>query len=67
MYRTVYDLAPNELNELKTALFYDPETIDILPNYIAFPEQIPDDIIFHHYDGLTFTNDDFFSNIHLPF
>ena len=67
MIRTVQDLTQDELNELKTALFYDPETIDILPNNIAFPEQIPNDIIYNHYEGITFVNDDFFCNVHLPF
>ena len=35
------------------------ETQDILPDDITFPEQIPDDIIFEHYDGVCFVPDDF--------
>lgn len=67
MIKTIYDLTPDELNELKTAYFYNPENDDIIPDDIYFPEQIPDDIIYTYYDDITFTDDDFFCNIHLPF
>ena len=32
---------------------------DNLLDDITFPEQIPDDIIFEHYDGVCFVPDDF--------
>lgn len=67
MYKTVYDLTLDELSELKTAYFYNPENDDTIPDYICFPEAIPNDIIYNNYDGIIFTTDDFFCNTHLPF
>lgn len=70
---TVQDLRPEQLEELKEAFFWGDETQDILPEYISSSEQIPDDIIFDYYAGITFTNDDFFSSfvesipLHIPF
>lgn len=55
----VQDLNREQLDELKTAYFWQDETQDILPDDITFPEQIPDDIIFEHYDGVCFVPDDF--------
>lgn len=62
---TVYDLNRDQLDELKNALFWsdDPETAEILGDDIATPEQIPDDIIFQHYAGIDFVNDDFFCSV----
>lgn len=60
MLLMVQDLNREQLDELKTAYFWQDETHDILPDDITFPEQIPDDIILEHYDGICFVLDDFF-------
>lgn len=59
MLLMVQDLNREQLDELKTAYFWQDETQDILPDDITFPEQIPDDIILEHYDGVCFEPDDF--------
>lgn len=61
---TVYELSRNQLDELKSALFWsdEPETAEILDDDIIAPEQIPDDVVFQHYAGISFVNDDFFCN-----
>ena len=62
MYKSVYDLSQDQLNELKTAYFYNDDptiTENLSAAGIEYPEQIPDDIIFHEYDGISFVNDDF--------
>jgi hypothetical protein len=62
MYKSVHDLSRDQLEELKSAYFYndDPEITDNLTAAgIEYPEQIPDDIIFHEYGGISFVNDDF--------
>ena len=56
----VQDLTREQMDELKTAYFWQEETQDILPDDITSPEQIPDDIIIEHYSGICFVNDDFF-------
>lgn len=61
--RTVYDLTPEELNELKESFFWQDETQDILEGAYTSPEEIPDEIIFEHYSGLCFVDDDFFCNV----
>lgn len=61
----IYELNGDQLQELKEAYFYqlieidDYETLD----EIDCPSQIPDDIIFHHYYGIDFVNDDFISTM----
>lgn len=56
---TVYDLSRDQLSALKYSFFWQDETQDILPENITDPEQIPDDIIFEHYNGVCFVEDDF--------
>lgn len=56
---TVYDLNHDQLSALKSAFFWQDETQDILPENITDPEQIPDDIIFEHYNDVRFVEDDF--------
>lgn len=63
MYKTVYDLSPAEMDELKQSFFRQDETQDILQGAFESPEQIPDDIILEHYNGVCFVDDDFFCNI----
>lgn len=59
-YKMVQDLNREQLNELKNSFFWQDETQDILEDAYTSPEQIPDDIIFEHYDGICFVDDDFF-------
>lgn len=61
MYRTVYDLDEAEISELKEAYFYQLEESDD-DNEFMLPEEIPDSVIFEHYSGFFFTEDDFFCN-----
>lgn len=59
MYKSVYDLSPAEMEELKQSFFYQDETQDIIQGAFDCPEQIPDEIILEHYDGVYFVEDDF--------
>lgn len=59
MYLTVYDLSADQMEELKSSFFWQDETQDILENDFTSPDQIPDEIIFGHYDGMIFSEDDF--------
>lgn len=45
MYKSVYDLSPAEMEELKQSFFYQDETQDIIQGAFDCPEQIPDEII----------------------
>lgn len=63
MYKMVQDLSRDELNELKSSFFYHDETQDINEGTFSTPEEIPDKIIFEHYDGVCFVEEDFFCNI----
>ena len=56
---SVYELTRDQLDELKTAYFYQDEVQDILSEDIIYPEQIPDEVIFNHYDGIVFVDGDF--------
>ena len=74
----VKELTQDQLNELKESLYYqihdiDDETIafavidsalpytpETLPDY---PDEIPDEIIFNVYAGISFVNDDFFCSM----
>lgn len=58
--KTVYDLTREQLEELKNSFFWQDETQDILEGAYTSPEEIPDIIIFEHYDGICFVDDDFF-------
>lgn len=57
---SVYELTRDQLDELKTAYFYQYEVQDILSEDIIYPEQIPDEVIFNHYDGIMFVDEDFY-------
>ena len=63
MYKSVYDLSPAEMNELKQSFFWQDETQDIFQGAFESPEQIPDEIILEHYSGVCFVDDDFVCNI----
>lgn len=58
---TVYDLNREQLNELKAAYATQlQEDCDMSYEELANAVNIPDDVIFEHYDGIIFTEDDFF-------
>lgn len=63
MIKMVQDLTRDELDELKTAFFWQDETQDILEGAYSQPCEIPDEIIFEHYEDMTFVDDDFFCNL----
>jgi hypothetical protein len=66
--KTVYDLSREQLNELKQAyvcqLYEDSDVLES-PSYgeLVDSEQIPDSVIFEHYDGVSFVDDDFFCSV----
>lgn len=60
-YKTVYDLSADELAELKGNYFW--ELADQGENEFDWPEDIPDDVIYAHYEGIDFVDDDFFCNV----
>ena len=60
MYKTVYDLTNEQITELKEAFFWQcmTEDEDILGD-ISYSWEIPDNVIYNHYSGITFVDDDF--------
>lgn len=54
----VKELNTQQLDCLRWAMFYDDEADDILQG-IKIPNDITDDMIFSHYDGVYFVEDDF--------
>lgn len=62
MYKTVYDLTRDELYELK-AVYYDALQYTDDAERFLYYDEIPDDVIFSHYDGVAFVDDDFFCNM----
>lgn len=74
MYRSVYNLTAEELDELRSALFWhDPDGGDwyddlseeskAIVDNAAWPDEIPDRILFETFDGIDFVEEDFFCNI----
>ena len=63
---TVYELAQEQLDELKSAYFWSEDTQEALEGSgIDFPEDIPDEVIFREYEDIYFVNDDFFCTCYL--
>lgn len=60
MYKTVYDLSPDQMEELKESYAIQLENDGISWGELAAASEIPDEIILEHYNGITFTDDDFF-------
>lgn len=65
-YKTVYDLTDDEFDELKQTYFWqlmydDPDGEEVLGDITSW-EELPDDVIREHYDGICFVEDDFFCN-----
>ena len=57
----VRDLSRDQLNELKQSYKMQlEEDGDFSYEELVNAENIPDDVIFEHYDGIIFTDDDFF-------
>lgn len=56
----VQDLSRPQLNELKESYAQQLKQDDISWGELSEAHEIPDEIIFEHYDGVTFTHDDFF-------
>ena len=59
--KTVYDLNDEELLELKYA-YQDLLQYTDDADTFRFPEEIPDAVVLEHYDGILFTDGDFFCN-----
>lgn len=59
MYKSVYELSREQLEELKESFFYDNWDDPIVLQY-TYPAEIPDETIYNHYDVTEFTDDDFF-------
>ena len=62
---SVYELSREQLDELKEAYYVElsdsGEADEVLDGIgLLNTNEIPDDIIFTHYDGVCFTCDDFF-------
>lgn len=49
----VNELSQEQLNELKSTYFYD------VKNDYNYAEEIPNEVIFDYYSGISFVNDDF--------
>ena len=60
---TVHELSQRELDELKVAYFYSEDVDDEILGEITSWDEIPNDVIFNHYEGIWFVKDDFFCNI----
>ena len=63
MYMTVYDLNREQLDELKQTYFsqlIDTGDGDEILGDVTCSENIPDEVIFNHYDGIMFVEEDFF-------
>lgn len=59
---TVRELSREQVDELKTSYFYshlDDDSSGQCDGY-DLPWEIPDEVIFKHYDGIDFVEDDFF-------
>lgn len=68
-YMSVYQLTPDMLSVLKQKLFYDSECDEFQRlsdeerdsvASIAFYDQIPNEIVFHAFEGISFVDEDFF-------
>lgn len=63
MYKTVYDLNREELNELKDSMFWADDADEEILNGINYYWEIPDEVIYNHYNGISFVDEDFMCNI----
>lgn len=63
MYKTVYDLDKEELNELKDSMFWADDVDEEILNGINYYWEIPDEVIYNYYNGISFVDEDFMCNI----
>jgi hypothetical protein len=64
MYKQVYELSEEEFAELKSNYYY--QCLDSEPELVEgynYPDDVPDDVIYEHYAGTSFVEEDFFCNI----
>ena len=62
MYRDVRDLNQDELEELRRSYYW--QLVDTGEDEgIEWVDDIPDAVLFDHYDGISFVEEDFFCNI----
>lgn len=57
--RDVLDLSPEELDELREAYFEQPDSYEVFDGDIS---NITDDVLYRHYEGLLFHDEDFACN-----
>ena len=50
MYKTVYDLNKEELNELKDSMFWADDVDEEILNGINYYWEIPDEVIYNYYN-----------------
>ena len=60
-YRTVHELNEDELNELKDAYFDQLQYTEDADTFES-ADDIPNEIIFDHYEDIGFVKEDFFCN-----
>lgn len=63
MYKTVYDLDKEELNELKDSMFWADDVDEEILNGINYYWEIPDEVIYNYYNGISFVDEDFMCNV----
>ena len=63
MYRVIQDLTRDELDELKLSYLMVLENDTEYPALLPDPDDIPDEALFEYYDGMMFSEDDFFCNL----
>ena len=57
---TVYELNRDQIDELKDAYFWSDDTTEVLEqSNINHPWEIPNEVIYHEYEGICFVPDDF--------
>lgn len=62
MIRVVQDLTRDELDQLKLSYLSIMENDTEFPELLLEPEDIPDEVLFRYYDGVTFSEEDFSDN-----
>ena len=62
MIRVVQDLTRDELDQLKLSYLSIMENDTEFPELLLEPEDIPDEVLFRYYDGVTFSEEYFSDN-----
>lgn len=63
MYRTVYELNKDELNELRDAMFWGVDNSFLEENNINYPWEITNEMLYNHFGGISFVDEDFMCNV----